>query len=887
MGQAEIRYRPRTFRHGLVFVLIPLILGSSLLIFMNQIWSNAEKMILAEERQSAILTHCYYALNLWAEATVNLLASALSDDKRYSKTYRDCSERLRAEFSEVQRLSGENRIRNIEKLQAICLKSVEDLGKLPHTVSNDPLANIDLIQNLPLVFRKCYGLPGKMRPLLEDEWKRLQDARQAEDAQALMSKILVWLCAGGNIALSLFLAWLFASRFTNRLRIVTDNARILPRVQKLDVRLSGDDELAFLDASLHAACTKLSSTAEHRRTILGMVAHDMRSPLLAARLSLQAAGELRQRATAAPPPQELERSLVLMDSILTHVQSLLTVEKSSAEKSAVASQPGEEGQNPDPIRDLPSATKSCTAEGDESMGQNMPDSLTHSLFSFRERLPVSQRIRIFASDMLFSPKIFNKCLWLVLIPLFVQSVFLLLINHQIQVCETIVREERAICNIVMGTNRVFLELLKANASEGIYNVNCDPTTRQAVVRNFANVADAFPQVIAAANDFPEWLWLLKKLQGLLSEHLNDISRPEDLNSGMSVKEITARFDRTRTLGKASDRLSKKVNLLLTKESFRLQDLQADEKDARQSVTGMLGWGIAANFLLALAMLAAFGNNIKRRISLLVGRAANLGGPVNFSDRIAGADELTYLDIVFHHTQERLIKSASDRAAVMNVLAREMSAPLRQARQLITAFQQREENKVSAREVKSLSRAEGNIDRVLALVDDLLTMETLEAGQITLERAECNLIRIAEESIATVSSLAGAKEIELINECRELPLTADKSRLHQTMINLLANAIKFSPEKTKIIVSSIRQADWLRICVTDQGPGMDEETRSRVFEKFYQAEGVQKKEGFGLGLAICRMIVEAHGGRIGVESKPGEGSTFWFDLPNSLLVGPLE
>jgi signal transduction histidine kinase len=172
--------------------------------------------------------------------------------------------------------------------------------------------------------------------------------------------------------------------------------------------------------------------------------------------------------------------------------------------------------------------------------------------------------------------------------------------------------------------------------------------------------------------------------------------------------------------------------------------------------------------------------------------------------------------------------------------------------------------------------------VLGLIDDLLTMETLETGKITLEPTSFSLQSLADESIATVASLAAAKQINIVNQCPDVILHADKARLIQTLINFLSNAVKFSPEKSKIAVIGSKQEESYRIAVKDEGPGMDEHTKNHVFEKFFQAEGPSKQQGFGLGLAICRMIVESHGGKIGVESAPGEGSTFWFDLPLSRL-----
>ncbi len=110
--------------------------------------------------------------------------------------------------------------------------------------------------------------------------------------------------------------------------------------------------------------------------------------------------------------------------------------------------------------------------------------------------------------------------------------------------------------------------------------------------------------------------------------------------------------------------------------------------------------------------------------------------------------------------------------------------------------------------------------------------------------------------------------------------ADELRIQQVLSNLVSNAIKFTPPQGRVVVRAIQEADSLRLAVSDTGTGISLADQDRIFERFYQAEtGPQSKAGgYGLGLAIAKLIVEQHGGRIGVESQPGEGSSFSFTIP---------
>ncbi|MGH9548768.1 MAG: sensor histidine kinase, partial [Terriglobales bacterium] len=110
--------------------------------------------------------------------------------------------------------------------------------------------------------------------------------------------------------------------------------------------------------------------------------------------------------------------------------------------------------------------------------------------------------------------------------------------------------------------------------------------------------------------------------------------------------------------------------------------------------------------------------------------------------------------------------------------------------------------------------------------------------------------------------------------------ADQDRLTQVVVNLLANAIKFSPEGMEIVLAVKKQPESVRFEITDQGKGVPESMQAQIFERFKQVDRCDEtqKGGTGLGLSICKAIVERHGGTIGVQSGSGRGSTFWFELP---------
>jgi PAS domain S-box-containing protein len=174
------------------------------------------------------------------------------------------------------------------------------------------------------------------------------------------------------------------------------------------------------------------------------------------------------------------------------------------------------------------------------------------------------------------------------------------------------------------------------------------------------------------------------------------------------------------------------------------------------------------------------------------------------------------------------------------------------------------------------------ERLNRLVDDLLDVSRMESGKkLSVVRKQTALRPLFERALAMQSGSAGTHPIRLqFND--DLTLAEiDPDRIQQVVMNLLSNAVKYSPEGGAIELKvDFAPPAHLRVEVCDHGMGMKEEDRSHIFEKFYRVEGSHMSgiRGTGLGLSISKYLVEAHGGRIGVESAPGKGSTFWFELP---------
>lgn len=169
-----------------------------------------------------------------------------------------------------------------------------------------------------------------------------------------------------------------------------------------------------------------------------------------------------------------------------------------------------------------------------------------------------------------------------------------------------------------------------------------------------------------------------------------------------------------------------------------------------------------------------------------------------------------------------------------------------------------------------------------LIESLLEVSRIESGHFSIKKESVHLGNIIRTAVESLGSLTNQKTMAIVEEVpSELPeIDGDEERLMQVMVNLLSNAIKFSPEGSNITVKLENKVDQLVVNVIDQGVGIPEEAISRLFQRFYQVDGSATRDvgGSGLGLYISKQIVEAHGGRIWVESRVGKGSVFSFSLP---------
>lgn len=231
--------------------------------------------------------------------------------------------------------------------------------------------------------------------------------------------------------------------------------------------------------------------------------------------------------------------------------------------------------------------------------------------------------------------------------------------------------------------------------------------------------------------------------------------------------------------------------------------------------------------------------------------------------------------------EALVSLERQRDAFTHMMAHDMRSPLGSALGSLELAQEFLEADLGAARTQLL-RAEGSIRKIADMLNEMLELSRLESGSMPLDLVLCDLAQVARQVLEGFESRRGGRHF-LVCAPEALYLECDAGLVERVLSNLVANALKFTEDTGRIEIRAEKGADCIQVFVSDDGPGIPPALQGEIFEKFSQASSELKAKGFGLGLAFCRLAVEAHHGSIGVQSQPGSGSTFWFKLPSLIAT----
>jgi signal transduction histidine kinase len=423
-----------------------------------------------------------------------------------------------------------------------------------------------------------------------------------------------------------------------------------------------------------------------------------------------------------------------------------------------------------------------------------------------------------------------------------------------------------------------------------YLLTTEPALRSSWQRTLANVAPAERNLERVTAGDPEVRDQVTSLEERISAYVDDYARPliaiADIDPAVARSGTSLAEARTR-----SDELRGEFDKLLEREQSRTEERSAAVARASRRATAVAIAAIVVSGVLIVGLGVAAARAIGRRLHRAAAAATEIAGG-EFSTRLPelGPAELVELAKAFNtmaaaltesretllEQNRRLAENERRKTELITVVSHELRTPLSGLLGFTSLLLQREFDAATQRRYVQIVRDESR--RLSELVDRFLDVGEVEAETFALQLAPVDVAEILRAQ--TELHFADSTRHQPVLNLPSAPLTAmaDRDRLTQVVGNLLENAVKYSPDGGTVEIAGRSVGPIVRVEVTDHGIGIPVEDQPQVFSKFFRGDAATRGiPGTGLGLAVAREIIEAHGGRIGFSSEPGRGSTFWIEL----------
>ena len=308
--------------------------------------------------------------------------------------------------------------------------------------------------------------------------------------------------------------------------------------------------------------------------------------------------------------------------------------------------------------------------------------------------------------------------------------------------------------------------------------------------------------------------------------------------------------------------------------------------------GLLGILLAFSAIVAVAFAAWTAEEVRRSVDGIAEAARQVaGGTLGIRIEPSGPDELVGLGHDFNRMAERLEEAdrrrremEEARRHLFGAISHDLRTPLASIRAMVEAIN---DGVVTDTETtqRYIHTVLGEVQRLNGLIDDLFELSRLDAGVLTLNIEPGSVHDLVSDTLEALQVQAHEKGLQLRGEVddRLPPVLMDHARVQRVLFNLVQNAIRHTPPDGTIVLEAAEEPDAVRVDVVDSGEGIATADLPHIFERFYRGEKsrVRGQGGAGLGLAIARGLVEAHGGRVWAQSVPGEGARFSFVLPKAI------
>ncbi len=289
--------------------------------------------------------------------------------------------------------------------------------------------------------------------------------------------------------------------------------------------------------------------------------------------------------------------------------------------------------------------------------------------------------------------------------------------------------------------------------------------------------------------------------------------------------------------------------------------------------------LGVNILVAIGLAALFGRVFVGRLSILMTNIEDFASGRIELREVPGNDEISILNEKFRVMAKQRIAAEQERQAVLQMVSHDIRGPMTSLNLTLNSIVGGYLKLTMEQVMERLKRVLRETRRLAELCTTFLDLESFQSGQLDLEKTNVKIQDLLESARDSTEGLKEVKQVEVEVQCKpDDTVFCDQERITQVLINILSNAIKFSPRGSVVQLIGEIHDGYVTLSVKDTGPGISESDAKRVFDKFSQLQNARSHGGSGLGLWICQRLVDIHGGTIGCESEIGKGTTFWLKLP---------
>jgi len=305
------------------------------------------------------------------------------------------------------------------------------------------------------------------------------------------------------------------------------------------------------------------------------------------------------------------------------------------------------------------------------------------------------------------------------------------------------------------------------------------------------------------------------------------------------------------------------------------------KDLGDQIMAWTWWALAVGLSVGLIVPILIYSSVTRDLKRIKGGIKHIAdGDFSYRINLETRDELGMLADSFNNMALRLKELDDMKSEFISVVSHELKTPLTSMKEAASLLLEGLAGALSDKQRRLVEIMDQGIRRLLHTVSELLDMSRIESGMVRLNKEVCDMNAVTASFISEIRPIAdaGSVDIRVDYDVQSCEVMADRNKILQVLTNLTHNAIKYSPEGAMVEIRVKNSDGYVVTEVEDHGKGIPEEDLPRIFEKFYQSRYTRGHGGIGLGLAISRGIVDAHGGKMYAQSIVGKGSVFGFSLP---------